>query len=69
MYLLTTLTQTDSGKQTILNPGDVVVVSLDETPSTGYCWTLVGDSSKVLRLLDSRYAAPAAEKPGATGVH
>jgi predicted secreted protein len=65
-----TLTQRDAGKWTTVGIGDVVVVSLDETPATGYRWTITHDASPVLHLLESAYVAQTDQKGlGAAGTH
>ena len=63
-----TLTEQDNGKEVDLSTGDVLVVKLPRTPSTGYDWVLTGDPAP-LKLQKSSFQGKAAgsDKPGAGG--
>jgi predicted secreted protein len=66
-------TARDNGKTARLNRGDVLQITLSETPGTGYAWRAVKrPSAAVLRLLSDRFVAPPATNPptaGAPGSH
>jgi inhibitor of cysteine peptidase len=47
------LSQSQSGTTVNVNPGDVVVVSLPENPTTGYRWAIDDVDSTVLELENS----------------
>jgi predicted secreted protein len=63
----------DNGKTARLNRGDVLQVTLSETPGTGYAWRSVKrPSAAVLKLLSDRFVPPPATNPptaGAAGRH
>jgi predicted secreted protein len=66
-------TAQDNGKTVRLNRGDVLQVTLSETPGTGYAWRAVKrPRAAVLRLLSDRFVAPPQTNPptaGAPGRH
>ena len=64
-----TLTQSDKGKSVAVRPGEVVCISLDENPSTGYRWELEHDDDQILRLLTSGYISDSGAGVGGGGQH
>lgn len=60
-------TEEDSGKTVIVNPGDAIVVSLKENPSTGYRWVM--ETSRGLILESDDYLPSQSGLIGAAGVH
>ena len=44
------LSREDNGKLIKLRQGDVIIVSLQETPTTGYRWTVDNIDEKILEL-------------------
>jgi predicted secreted protein len=66
-------TAADNGKTARLSRGDILQVSLSETPGTGYAWRIVKKPrTAILRLLSDRFVAPPATNPptaGAPGRH
>lgn len=49
------ITPSESGKTLHAQVGDVVVVRLPESPTTGFRWAIVGGPDDVLRLRDDRF--------------
>ena len=49
MYVLK-LSRKDNGKLIELRQGDVIIVNLRETPTTGYRWTVDNIDEKILEL-------------------
>jgi inhibitor of cysteine peptidase len=61
----TTLTQADKGKSVTIRSGEVMGISLDENPGTGFRWTLEQGNGEILELLSSDYIqAPGSEVGG-----
>ena len=58
-----TLTQADNGKSVQVKPGDLIVIHIDENPTTGYRWAIDQVDSQVMSLVNSEYA----QSPG-TGI-
>jgi inhibitor of cysteine peptidase len=56
-----TLTRADDGRTVDLRPGDVVVIHLEENPTTGYQWTVQPGGHQVMALESSDYV----RSPGA----
>ena len=52
-----------------MRPGEVVRISLDENPSTGFRWELEHDNDQVLRLLTSGYISNSSAAVGGGGQH
>lgn len=48
-------------------PGDVVVIRLPETPTSGYRWAVDAYDPQVLRLAGDDFHPPAPARPGAGG--
>lgn len=63
----TTVTQTDSGRTVELELDDELIVELDETPATGFRWTLAQSADGVLTSRGSGYIAGQGP-PGAGGM-
>jgi inhibitor of cysteine peptidase len=62
------LEEPDSGSDIFLVQGDVLQVRLPSNPSTGYGWSIAGNSPAVLRPTgEPKYDAPAKGGPGAGG--
>lgn len=47
--------------------GNVVFITLDSNPATGYSWVVAKDGSPVLKLVSQNYIAPDTELVGAGG--
>jgi len=63
----TQLTQSDSGKTLALNKGDVLQVTLDCNPSTGYSWQVMQINDAVLVQAGEAEYQPGGDMPGAPG--
>src|SRR5262245_36168518 len=57
----------DSGKTVTAHPGDEVVMSLSENPSTGYTWDIEKNDDALLPLAKSEFNGPAFGPPGSGG--
>jgi predicted secreted protein len=55
------LTRADSGRSVAVSVGDVVVVNLPETPTTGYRWTDQAAAHSILQLQSEEFM------PGTSG--
>jgi inhibitor of cysteine peptidase len=62
------LDQTDAGRAQAAAPGDTVVVALDETPTSGYRWTVDAFEPAVLAAAGDEYI-PSSSALGGGGVH
>ena len=49
------LTRADDGKALTVNPGDVVSISLPETPTSGFRWAVDSSDPDILEPLDSEW--------------
>jgi len=50
------LTETDNGKQITVKPGDVITLTLNSNPTTGYSWQVMEiDNAILLQEGDSEY--------------
>ena len=57
-----------SGTQVNLSVGQLLVVTLDSNPSTGYSWSITMNSDEtVLNKMENKYVAPETVVPGAGG--
>ncbi len=63
------LTEQDSRERFPVNPGDIVTVSLDQTPSTGFHWENEASEGSPILFLGSTYMEQEAKIPGAGGVN
>lgn len=62
------LSGADNGTAFTARVGDTIVIALAENPSTGFRWDVAQGVGKVLTLVSSTYAAPAATPlPGEGG--
>lgn len=61
------LTQSDNGKSIQIGLGEIVRISLDENPSTGFRWALEQGDDEVLELLTSDYIQASAPRVGVGG--
>lgn len=58
----------DNGSDIFLAQGEILQVRLPSNPSTGYTWSIAGNSPSVLRPTgEPKYDAPEKGKPGAGG--
>lgn len=62
-----TLTQADHDRPLAAQPGDRILVRLDETPGTGYRWVVDEITPQVLTLESSDFLHPAAGGVGGGG--
>lgn len=60
----TAITSSDRGKTFKVNRGELIVVYLEENPTTGYRWEIEADDSSIVKFLDSHYSKTS-EIPGA----
>ncbi len=51
-----TVTKDDRGKSIEASPGDVILVQLEENPTTGYRWAVTEVDGRVLDLNESDYS-------------
>lgn len=61
---LRTLTAADAGRRLAAHVGDLLVVHLEETPTTGYRWKVDHVDDRVLEVVDLAYSC---EPPAAHG--
>jgi inhibitor of cysteine peptidase len=59
---------TDQGRTVGVALGDTLLLSLPETPATGYIWTLDRPDATPVKMLSSDVVRPAADRIGAPGV-
>jgi len=64
----TEVTLGDKGRDLAIKSGDRLVIKLEETPATGYRWTLGADVPPILRFIGSRYMAPTGAQLGKPGL-
>jgi inhibitor of cysteine peptidase len=62
-----TLTQADSGKTIVLKQGQLLILHLDENPTTGYRWSLPQLDGKVLQLSKDQFNPASGGAMGAGG--
>jgi len=62
-----TLTRAKHGKSIKAQVGDLITVSLDENPTTGFRWAIDKSDDDVLELLSSEYDASPGSKVGRGG--
>lgn len=63
----TMLTQADEGKSISIKPGEVMGISLNENPSTGFRWSLEKNNDEILELLKSDYIQASGSEVGGGG--
>jgi inhibitor of cysteine peptidase len=61
------LTQADSGRTCEVHPDDVIVVRLEENPTTGYVWAVDKTDEEIVTLQSSRLLLPQEPKIGEGG--
>jgi inhibitor of cysteine peptidase len=61
-------TAADHGRTVEASLGDTILLSLPETPSTGYIWALDRPEATPVTVLSSEFVQPDAERMGAPGV-
>jgi inhibitor of cysteine peptidase len=59
----------DAGQTRTAAEGDEIVVALDETPTSGYRWSVDSFDSAVLESVDDVYDAPEPGRVGGAGSH
>jgi predicted secreted protein len=64
----TQVTLSDKGRDFAIKSGQRLVVKLEETPGTGYRWTLGTNVPQILRFIGSKYIAPAGAQLGKPGI-
>lgn len=64
-----TIDESMNGRTITASRGASFEISLEETPATGFRWTLTSDGAPICALLDDRFDAPASTTPGAPGRH
>ena len=61
-------TAADQGRTIQVALGDTLLLSLPETPSTGYTWALDHPDALPVAVLSSEFSRPTADRMGAPGV-
>ena len=61
--------RSNAGQTCSAAPGDVVVVRLDETPTSGFRWEVESVDSAVLEPVGDDYTPPPGSSRGGEGVH
>jgi inhibitor of cysteine peptidase len=61
------LDPTKTGQRAAAAVGDEVVVTLDETPTSGYRWAVDGFDEEILAPLDSAFVPATGDRLGAAG--
>ncbi len=61
------LTEADRGKSFEIHRNDIVVIRLQENPTTGYCWEVDKSDEKILPLQGSEFLLPKHPKFGEGG--
>jgi inhibitor of cysteine peptidase len=61
------LSQADSGGKFQLQPGQTLVIALEENPTTGYRWQIAASEENILKLISRNYEQAKTE-PGKLGV-
>ena len=61
------LTQADNGRSVELSPGEVLVLSLESNPTTGYTWEIDKNDSAILQPLGEPGFTPESKAMGAPG--
>ncbi|MFM7277801.1 MAG: protease inhibitor I42 family protein [Microcystis aeruginosa] len=62
-----TLTRTDNGKSITIQVNDLLLVSLDENPTTGFQWAVDGVGSDLVKLQASEYVPAGESRVGGGG--
>lgn len=61
------ITQTDQGNTIEVQQGDLIVIQIDENPTTGYRWELGAYGQQVVEFVDSDYQSPTSAGIGGGG--
>lgn len=61
------LTRADNGKTIQVHPGDEIIISLDENPSTGYKWAVDKTDNAILSLQNSGFTPTSGGAVGSGG--
>ena len=64
-----TLTSADHGGTVTVRPGDVIAISLEEDPTTGFRWVLDRNDEDSLEAVGSNYLPAQPSGAGGTGQH
>jgi len=65
----TSLTEADSGKRITVKSGDVITLTLESNPTTGYSWQVIGINNAILMQVgEVEYESDGRNIPGAGGV-
>jgi inhibitor of cysteine peptidase len=62
-----TLTRADNGKSITMQVNDLLLLSLDENPTTGFQWAVDGGGSDLVELQSSEYLPARESKVGGGG--
>jgi inhibitor of cysteine peptidase len=62
-----TLTRTDNGKSITMQVNDLLLLSLDENPTTGFQWAIDGVGSDLVKLQASEYVPAGESRVGGGG--
>ncbi|MFM7881061.1 MAG: protease inhibitor I42 family protein [Microcystis panniformis] len=62
-----TLTRTDNGKSITMQVNDLLLLSLDENPTTGFQWAIDGGGSDLVELQSSEYVPAIESRVGGGG--
>ena len=62
-----TLTRAEHGKSIEAQVGDLITVSLDENPTTGFRWAIDKSDDDIVTLSSSEYAAVSGSRVGRGG--
>jgi inhibitor of cysteine peptidase len=61
------LTEANQGTTTALAEGGVIMLALEETPSTGYRWSTESSPVGMMEVLETRWVAPTGSAVGGAG--
>ena len=64
-----TFSQADHDKSVPIKLGDIVHLTLNETPTTGFRWDIEEGNSAILEILSSEYNQPPGASVGGAGEH
>jgi inhibitor of cysteine peptidase len=63
------ITPSDQGKIFEANQGELIVIRLEENPTTGYQWEMGAVDSQIIEILDSDYSPTSGTGVGGGGTH
>jgi inhibitor of cysteine peptidase len=61
------ISQADQGNTVEVQQGDLIVIQIDENPTTGYRWELGSYGQQVVEFVDSDYQSPTGAGMGGGG--